>query len=132
MTKHRMFSWNVYPCPDNFTWPLVAMVMKFFISGLPFVILTRLSGSWGKVRIFLFQRGETDVTTPGAAFAIFGADRGIWSCLNQHSLSWLLLLLHVFVRKHLHTIFIWSSHFLWSLSLFFFFKIVLTCFACIW
>ena len=31
---------------------------------------------------FVFHKGETDVSAPGAAFATFGADRGSWSCLN--------------------------------------------------
>ena len=60
-----------------------------------------MAGSKG---IFLFNKGETDVTTPGATFATFGANSGSWSCLNQLSAPWLLLLLHVFVRKYLHTI----------------------------
>ena len=60
-----------------------------------------MAGSKGK---FVFHKGETDVATPGAAFTTFGADRGSWSCLNQHSAPWLLLLLHMFVRKYLHTI----------------------------
>ena len=31
--EHRMFSLKVYPSPENFTQPLVAMVMTFCMSG---------------------------------------------------------------------------------------------------
>ena len=67
---------------------------------------------------FVFHKGETDVATPGVAFATFKPDRGSWSCLNQHSSPWLLLLLHVLVRKYLHTILIGCSCFLWCMSSF--------------
>ena len=33
MTKHHMFSVKVYPSPDNFTQPLVPMVVPFCMSG---------------------------------------------------------------------------------------------------
>ena len=32
MAKHRVFSINVYPGPEYFTQPLVAMVVKFCMS----------------------------------------------------------------------------------------------------
>ena len=71
--------------------------------------------------------GETDVSTPCAAF---GADRGSWSYLNKHSATWLLLLLHLFVRKYLHTILLKCSFFLCLVHEFMFVsKIVLTCLA---
>ena len=76
----------------------------------------------------VFHNGETDVYKPGAAFATFVANRRSWSCLNQQSAPWLLLLLHVFVRKYLQTILLECSHFLWCMR-FFVYKIVLTCFA---
>jgi hypothetical protein len=77
---------------------------------------------------FVLHMGETDVSTPGAAFATFGADRGSLSCLNQHSASWLLLLLHVFGRKYLHTILLQLS-FPMVYEFIIVYKIVLTCFA---
>ena len=67
-----------------------------------------MAGSEGK---FVFHKGETDISTPDAAFATFGVDRRSWSCLNRHSASWLLLLLRVFVRKYLHTILLDLSFF---------------------
>ena len=48
----------------------------------------------------LLLLGETDVATPGAAFATFGADRESWSYLKQHSALWLLVLMHAFLRKY--------------------------------
>ena len=79
----------------------------------PDIGLWLISGSKGN---FVFRKGDTDVDTPGVAFATLGADRGSWSCLNQHSAPWLSLLLHVFVRKYLHTIFLGCSRFLWCMG----------------
>ena len=53
----------------NASWsPFVAVVLTWL-----------MARSKGKI---VFHKGETDVCTPGAAFATFGADRGSWSCLN--------------------------------------------------
>ena len=41
-----------------------------------------------------------------------------WSYLNQHSASWLLILLHVLVRKYFHTILLECLRFLWCMTLF--------------
>ena len=62
-----------------------------------FILALALAGSKGK---FVFHKGEIDVATPHVAFATLGADSGSWSFLNLHSSPWLLLLLHVFVRKY--------------------------------
>ena len=78
-------------------------------------------GLWlmaGSKEKFVFQKGEIDVATPGVSFDTFGANKGSWSFLKQHSSPWLLLLLHVFVRKYLHTILLRCSRFLWFISSF--------------
>ena len=86
----------------------------------PDIGLWLMAGSKGK---FVFNKGEIDVATPGVAFATLGAERGSWSFLNQHSSPWLMLLLHVFVRKYLHAILLRCSHFLLCMSSFFSIKL---------
>ena len=85
----------------------------------------------GKKGKFVFHKGETNVATRGVAFATLGTDRESWSCLNQHTSPWLLLILHVFVRKYLHTILLGCSRFAMVHEFFFVYKTVLTCFACL-
>ena len=77
---------------------------------IPDIGLWLMAGSRWK---FMFHKGETDVATLGVRVATLVADWGSWSCLNQHSASWLLFLLHVFVRKYLQTILLRCSHVLW-------------------
>ena len=87
-------------------WSFCCCIMVTICCCSPDIGLWLMAGSKGK---FVFHKGETDVATPGAAFTTFGADRGSWSCLNQHSAPWLLLLLHVFVRKYLHPVLLMFS-----------------------
>ena len=56
MTKHNMFSWKVYPSPENFTQLLVKMVRTFYMSA---ETLTGVKG-WKPVDVALWlsENGE--------------------------------------------------------------------------
>ena len=55
--------------------------VEVFVNALwsPFVAVVLTKGSGSCKGKFVFHKKETDVSTPGAAFATFGADRGSWS-----------------------------------------------------
>ena len=76
-------------------WVVIILICSWCccFSGLSFCLCIMVTICWFSPDIGLwlmarskekcvFHKGETDVSTPGAAFAKFGADRGSWSCLN--------------------------------------------------
>ena len=108
-------------------WSFCCCIMVTICFCSPDIGLWLKAGRKGK---FVFNKGDTDVAKLVVEFATFGADRVCWSCLNQHSAPWWLLLLHVCVRKYFQTILFGCLRFLCCMISFLSIKNVVTCFAC--
>ena len=56
MTKHCMFSLIVYHTPENFTRPLVAMVVTFCMSAVTAASIARASPCYTSVELYIKQK----------------------------------------------------------------------------